>query len=149
SVAKVIQGRVVSEDLPQGTAPVAVSSTANPFTLSNEAVAVNLPISAKLSTELLNLLLSPRTSEIDSAALLVHDVELGKDGKQGAFSYDVVASLLSDRDNRSPLSLGVLNSFTLSAASHETPSGREHDSAAEKQTLRFDLLDILAAWGTT
>jgi tyrosinase len=148
-VAKVIQGQVVSADLPQSTAPVAISSTPNSFTLSSEAVAVNLPISAKLSTELLKLLLSPGSSEIGSAMLLLHDVELGKDGKQGGFSYEIIATLPSDRDNRSPLTLGVLNSFTLSAASHEAPAGREHDAPAEKQTLAFDLLDILAAWGTT
>ena len=84
---------------------------------------------------------SPETSEIKAATLMLEDVQIGRDGRQGGFSYTVKASR---PESSSKVFVTTLNTFTLSVPPHSHSAHPAPDHSA-KMVLVFDLYYILLA----
>lgn len=135
----------------QGIAPAAapaevtLSGTRESMKLGNATLAVDLRL-APPSAAQLNSLAAGQPADLKSANLVLEDVELGGAGRQGGFSFKIVASLPDASGAVHRATIGMLNTFSLSLSAHEPES--QHGSVG-KQTLKFPLADILNELGVT
>lgn len=116
-----------------------LSTTREPVTLGNATLAVDLRLAA-LSAAQLQGLMANQPTDLKSAFLVLEDVELGSAGREGGFSFNIVASLPDAERGVRRAVIGTLNTFSLSLWAQS--QDHEH-GALEKQTLKFPLVDIL------
>lgn len=145
--AKVITAPAAEVDFnrPQGVlpnapaAPVTLSGTTAPLRLGNSSVAVDMGLT-KPSAAQLHGLIAEKPLELKSGTLVLQDVELGAAGKQGGFSFKIVASLPDDVAGAHRAVIGALNSFSMSALAQS----QGDPNTSGKLTLTFPLADILS-----
>jgi tyrosinase len=145
--AKVISAPAVEVDfhrMQQGvlpnapSAPAVMSATKAPISLGNFSLAVDMGLTAPSAAQLHGLI-AQKPLDLKSASLVLEDVELGGAGKEGGFSYKIVASLPDSAGGFHRAAIGTLNSFSMSllAQAH----GRQQ---VGKVTLTFPLAEILS-----
>jgi tyrosinase len=134
-------GQLKTMESAEGAAakPIALTSTSGTIQLGNDTVEVNLRLADQAAAQLESFAQGAETAEIKSAKLVLEDIELSPEGKEGGFSFDVVVSLQNSQAE--PMVLATLNTFTLSTASHQIAA------KAGKQTFSFPLNEILPALG--
>ena len=120
-------------------APATLSATRAPLRLGNSSVAVDMGLSAPSAAQLQGLI-AQKPLDLKSASLVLEDVELGGAGKQGGFSFKIVATLPDDAGGVRRAVIGALNSFSMSALAQS----QGNQSALGKLTLTFPLADILS-----
>jgi tyrosinase len=144
--AKVITAPAVDVDfrrmqgvLPNApAAPTALSATKAPLSLGNSSLAVDMGLTAPSAAQLHGLI-AQKPMDLKSATLVLENVELGGGGRQGGFSYKVIASLPDTAGGLRRATIGTLNSFSMSLLAHS--QGQEE---VKKVTLSFPLADILS-----
>lgn len=131
----------MDEAAPSSTATT-LSQTAKPIVLGNKPISVKFKIASD-TTERLRAL-APQSEGRALDMLVLKDVEVGADGKNGGFHYNIVASL-TPADGGPPrrVYIGSIGTFSLSVLAHR--SGHTHEGEdIGKQTLTFPLADVLA-----
>jgi tyrosinase len=114
-------------------------SNATALTLGNQSVALDMKVAPATSTQLRALALSPASAEVKSAWLVLENVEIGPDGRDGGFSFSVKATLPGGGP---AVSLAELNTFNWPS---DAASGGAHDHGAlQPVTLTIPLQDVLA-----
>ncbi len=101
---------------------------------------MQLGLGTQHKNQLMAFTQTPQTSPIKSADLVLQDIKIV--GKK-TFSFDVQVSTASGAS----ISLGSLNSFTLSTLAHKG-GDHKHDAGAA-QTIRYPLAPILNDLGVT
>jgi tyrosinase len=144
--AKVIAAPAVDVDfhrmqgiLPNApSAPATLSATKESFGLGNSSLAVDMGLTAPSAAQLHGLI-AQKPMDLKSATLVLENVELGKTGREGGFSYKIVASLPDASGGLRRAVIGTLNTFSMSLLAHA--QGKQD---VGKLTLNFPLADILS-----
>jgi hypothetical protein len=136
-----------------GTAPATSSgvrdsgtttvSSAGPLSLGDRSVVVDMKLSEAVQTQLQAFATSsapPGSGGITNAWLVLENVEIGRDGQKGGFSFSIKAMLPDDSGGSQQVALGQLGTFTWPTS---TSALDAHDHGHPPITLTIPLKDVL------
>ncbi|MCK1744137.1 tyrosinase family protein [Bradyrhizobium sp. 139] len=126
---------------------MATVAAARPMTLGSSSVAVdlNLPQSARSQLHSLTAAGAPAApGAITAAWLVIADVEVGADGKNGGFSFNILATLPDGPQGSRQVKVGQLGTFTWPT---DDGSHGGHAGHLAPVTLTIPLKDVLSELG--
>jgi tyrosinase len=129
---------------PTSTSATATVSSASSFSLGSRSVAVDLRLSPATQRQLHTFATSSTPSGsggVTGAWLVLENVEIGPDGRNGGFSFSFKAML---PDGSRQVKLGQLGTFTWPAAGSAQGA---HDHGRAPITLTIPLKDVLGQLG--
>jgi tyrosinase len=117
-------------------------SSATALSLGDRSVAVDLKLPQPAQTQL-HALAESKATEITGAWLVLENVEIGPDGKEGGFSFSVKATLPDGAGGTREVQLAELGTFTWPAST----GAQGHDHGYAPITLTIPLKDVLGDLG--
>ncbi|MDA9406528.1 tyrosinase family protein [Bradyrhizobium sp. CCBAU 45384] len=100
---------------PTANSAMATVAAAKPVALGASSVAVDLKLPQSAQTQLHSLTTAgtpPGPGAITAAWLVLEDVEIGTDGKNGGFSFNILATLPDGQQGTRQVKVGQLGTFT-------------------------------------
>jgi hypothetical protein len=126
-------------------------SSASALSLGGRSVAVDLKLPETSQTQLHSFANSVAPSGADAltgAWLVLNDVEIGPDGQNGGFSFNILATLPDDGKGVKTVKLGQLGTFTWPGATGAADA-HDHDHGYKPINLTIPLKEVLQETGIT
>lgn len=153
SQAAVITAATIQSETPMplpghaGNSTLSTVAAANPVTLGASSVAVDLKLPQSAQTQLHNLNsagASVGPGAVTAAWLVLEDVEIGPDGKDGGFSFNILAVLPDGQQGTRQVKVGQLGTFTWPS---DNGGHAAHGGQLAPVTLTIPLKDVLSELG--
>jgi tyrosinase len=132
---------------PTANSAMATVAAANPVTLGASSVAVDLKLPQSAQTQLHSLTTTGAPAgpgAITSAWLVLENVEIGADGRNGGFSFNILATLPDGQQGSRQVKVGQLGTFTWPS---DDGSHGAHGGNLAPVTLTIPLKDVLSELG--